>query len=130
MNKRVIKVSKPRTTASRLQKIAQDTLRIGDLGVAVSLPPGEVLDEWLAVKTIEFYKEVSLLYGCLTEFCTGESCPTMSAGQRFEYLWADSTSSKRPLKVPAAKYIGRRTSGSRRLLRCAPCEHQAGLQSD
>lgn len=104
--------SKPSKTSSqsrtsRLQKIAQDTLQIGNLEVAVGLPEGEVLNEWLAVKTIEFYKEISLLFGCLTEFCTQGSCPSMTAGSRFEYLWADSSRLKKPLKVSAAKYIGR-----------------------
>jgi MOB kinase activator 1 len=93
--------------SSRLQKIAQDTLQIGNLNLAVELPEGEILNEWLAVKTIEFYKEISLLFGCLTEFCTEASCPTMTAGNRFEYLWADSTSLKKPMKVPASKYIGK-----------------------
>ena len=92
---------------SRLQKIAQDTLQIGNLELAVGLPEGEILNEWLAIKTIEFYKEISLLFGCLTEFCTESSCPTMTAGNRFEYLWADSTSLKKPMKVSASKYIGK-----------------------
>ena len=91
---------------SRLQKIAQDTLQIGNLGVAVELPRGENLNEWLAVKTIEFFKEISLMFGCLTEFCTRSSCPTMTAGNRYEYLWADNTSIKKPMKVSASEYIG------------------------
>ena len=93
--------------SSRLQKIAKDTLQIGDLGMAVELPQGENLNEWLAVKTIEFFKEISLLFGCLTEFCTKKSCPTMTAGNRYEYLWADNSSVKKPMKVSAAEYIGR-----------------------
>ena len=92
---------------SRLQKIAQSTLQIGDLGLAVELPQGENLNEWLAVKTIEFFKEISLLFGCLTEFCTKFTCPTMTAGSRYEYLWADNTSVKKPMKVSAAEYIGK-----------------------
>jgi MOB kinase activator 1 len=92
---------------SRLQKIAQDTLQIGNMEVAVELPEGEMLNEWLAVKTIEFYKEISLLFGCLTEFCTESTCPSMTAGSRFEYLWADSSCLKKPMKVSAAKYIGK-----------------------
>ena len=47
------------------------------------------MNEWLAVNTIEFYNEINVLYGILTEFCTAESCPTMSAGPKYEYLWAD-----------------------------------------
>lgn len=43
-----------------VKQIAQDTLRIGDMNVAVELPEGEDLNEWLAVNTIEFYNEISL----------------------------------------------------------------------
>ena len=33
---------------------------------AVKLPPGEVLEEWIAVNTVDFYNAVSMLYGgCL-----------------------------------------------------------------
>jgi MOB kinase activator 1 len=41
----------------------------------------------------------------LVEFCTAESCPVMSAGPQYEYLWADGTNVKTPLKVSAAEYI-------------------------
>jgi MOB kinase activator 1 len=41
----------------------------------------------------------------LVEFCTIESCPVMSAGPKYEYLWADGTNVKQPLKVSAAEYI-------------------------
>ena len=81
------------------------TLGSGDMQVAVELPAGEDLNEWLAVNTIEFYNEINVLYGILTEFCTAESCPTMSAGPKYEYLWADGQNVKTPLKVSAAEYI-------------------------
>lgn len=48
----------------------------------VELPNGEDLNEWLAVNTIEFYNEISILYGTLIEFCTPEQCPIMSAGPK------------------------------------------------
>ena len=88
-----------------LKQIAQMTLGSGNMSLAVELPSGEDLNEWLAVNVIEFYNEISILYGTLTEFCTKESCPVMSAGQKFEYLWADGHSVKEPLKVPAPEYI-------------------------
>ena len=65
-----------------LRKIAQMTLGSGNMSLAVELPSGEDLNEWLAVNTIEFYNEISLLYGTLMEFCTQESCPIMSAGPK------------------------------------------------
>jgi MOB kinase activator 1 len=88
-----------------LRQIAKMTLGSGNLELAVELPQGEDLNEWLAVNTIEFYNEINLLYGTLTEFCTPESCPVMSAGPKYEYLWADGQNVKTPLKVSAAEYI-------------------------
>ena len=43
------------------------TLGSGNMSLAVELPSGEELNEWLAVNTIEFYNEISILYGTLTE---------------------------------------------------------------
>lgn len=88
-----------------IKQIANDTLRIGDMNIAVELPEGEELNEWLTVNTIEFFNEISLIYGCLTEFCQKDTCPTMSAGPKYEYLWADGQSVTTPLKVTAAEYI-------------------------
>lgn len=43
------------------------TLGSGNMSLAVELPHGEELNEWLAVNTIEFYNEISILYGTLME---------------------------------------------------------------
>eukprot|EP00826_Nyctotherus_ovalis_P003035 TRINITY_DN10608_c0_g2_i3.p2 TRINITY_DN10608_c0_g2~~TRINITY_DN10608_c0_g2_i3.p2 ORF type:complete len:230 (-),score=65.82 TRINITY_DN10608_c0_g2_i3:158-847(-) len=88
-----------------LIQIAQMTLGSGNMQLAVELPAGEDLNEWLAVNTIDFYNEISILYGVLAEFCTKESCPIMSAGPKYEYLWADGHDIKTPLKVSAGEYI-------------------------
>lgn len=85
-------------------EFSNNTLKIGDMNLAVLLPQGEELDEWLAVNVIEFYNEISLLYGCLTEFCTKESCPKMCAGSKFEYRWAEGNQ-KVPVQVSAPEYI-------------------------
>ena len=88
-----------------LKQIAKMTLGSGNIEIAVELPSGEDLNEWLAVNTIEFYNDINLLYGMLVEFCTKESCPVMSAGPKYEYLWADGSNVKAPLKVSASEYI-------------------------
>jgi MOB kinase activator 1 len=93
------------SSQQHLRKIAYSTLRIGDMSTAVELPRGQNISEWLAVNTIEFFNEISLIFGCLTEFCTPQSCPTMSAGAKYEYLWAESNSGQKPIKVPACQYI-------------------------
>jgi len=71
---------------------------------AVKLPPGEDLDEWLAVNVMEFFNQITLLYGSISEFCTPKSCPVMSAGPKYEYLWADGKDIKKPIKVSAPEY--------------------------
>ena len=88
-----------------MKQIARMTLGSGNMQLAVELPAGEDLNEWLAVNTIEFYNEINVLYGILLEFCTTESCPTMSAGPKYEYLWADGHNVKTPLTVSAGEYI-------------------------
>ncbi len=54
---------------------------------------------------MDFFNEISLLYGTITEFCTPSTCPVMSAGPQYEYLWADGVKVKKPIKVSAPEYV-------------------------
>jgi len=57
---------------------------------------------------VDFFNQVNMLYSTVTEFCSPTACPTMSAGQRYEYLWADPTPNKsrgEPLKMSAPEYV-------------------------
>jgi MOB kinase activator 1 len=82
-----------------LYEYAQATLGAGNIREAVKKPDGEDLNEWLAVNTVDFFNEISLLYGIVTEYCTKEQCPVMSAGPKYEYLWADGKKVKNQLNV-------------------------------
>jgi len=82
-----------------------DMLKDQTLHAAVKLPPGEILQEWLAVNTVDFYNQVNMLYGVLVYRCTTDSCPKMSAGPRFEYLWADGKKIIQAITVSAPEYI-------------------------
>ena len=31
---------------------------------------------------VDFYNQVNLIYGCIADFCTKESCAVMSAGKQ------------------------------------------------
>jgi MOB kinase activator 1 len=93
------------TKRYELHKHAKATLGSGDLRLAVALPEREDLNEWLAVNTVDFFNQINLLYGSITEFCTPKSCPVMSAGPKYEYLWADGVKVKRPIKVSAPEYV-------------------------
>lgn len=63
-----------------------------------SLLAGEDLNEWLAVNTVDFYNAISVLYSTLEDFCTDRTCEIMSAGGKYEYLWADGVKVKRPVR--------------------------------
>ncbi|EOY30278.1 Mob1/phocein family protein [Theobroma cacao] len=69
---------------AQLQKHIDATLGSGNLREAVRLPPGEDINEWLAVNTVDFFNQVNILYGTLTEFCTPNNCPTMTAGPKYD----------------------------------------------
>lgn len=71
----------------------------------VQLPAGEDLNEWLAVNTVDFFNAVSMLYGMLTETCTSDSCPTMCAGPKYEYRWADGKKVHKPIECSAPDYV-------------------------
>jgi len=89
----------------KLSEYAKATLGSGNMKSAVVLPKGEDLNEWLAVNTVDFFNEISLLYGTITEFCTPSTCAVMSAGPQYEYLWADGVKVKKPIKVSAPEYV-------------------------
>jgi MOB kinase activator 1 len=89
----------------QLRQYAEVTLGGGSLRKVVKLPEGEDENEWLAVNMVDFYNQINLLYGAITEFCSPISCPEMKATDEFEYLWQDNENFKRPTKMPAPAYI-------------------------
>lgn len=54
---------------------------------------------------VDFFNQINMLYGTITEFCIEETCPVMSAGPKYEYHWADGQTVKKPIKCSAPKYI-------------------------
>ncbi|RKO84377.1 mob as tumor suppressor, partial [Blyttiomyces helicus] len=93
------------TKRDQLQRYIVKTLGGGNLRAAVELPEETTREEWLAVNTVDFYNQINLLYGCVSEYCTGVACPAMTAGPRYEYLWADGKAVPRPVKCTAPEYI-------------------------
>jgi MOB kinase activator 1 len=83
----------------------ETTLTAGNLREAVKLPEGEDKNEWLAVNTFDFFNQINMLYGTITEFCTDSTCPIMSAGPEFEYRWADGVKVKKPISLSAPEYV-------------------------
>lgn len=52
---------------------------------------------------VDFFNQISMLYGTISEFCTAESCPKMNAGSSQEYYWMDTNNI--PIQCPAPIYI-------------------------
>jgi MOB kinase activator 1 len=77
----------------------------------------------LTIKVVDFYNQINLIYGSITEFCSPASCPEMKATdecvyvkqiknrlehadiERFEYLWQDNERYPRPTKMAAPEYV-------------------------
>ncbi|OBZ91070.1 CBK1 kinase activator protein MOB2 [Choanephora cucurbitarum] len=86
----------------------------GNFKMITELPKYVDINEWLAFNTFEFFNHINLFYGSITNFCTPQSCPTMSAGSGVEYTWSDSTSKK--VRLPASQYIDYMTSSIESML--------------
>lgn len=94
------------TLKFNLHKQANASLNSGiDLKEVVRLPPGEDLNDWVAVHVVDFFNRINLLYGTICEYCTEQTCPTMSGGPKYEYHWQDGNHYKKPTQLPAPQYI-------------------------
>lgn len=82
----------------------QKTLGSKDLWAQVKLPPGASEEEWIAVSTVDFFNELNLLAGALTDICTEQTCPEMCAGP-YKFAWADGDKVKVPTEMPAPRYF-------------------------
>ncbi|CAO3684161.1 unnamed protein product [Umbelopsis ramanniana] len=75
----------------------------GSFKTIVELPKYVDANEWLAFNTFEFFTYINLFYGSIADFCTIQSCPSMSGGPGIEYTWTDAQSKK--MKLPASQYV-------------------------
>ena len=96
----------PGTQRFELHKKAQASLNAGlDLKLAVQLPAGEELNDWVAVHVVDFFNRVNLIYGTISDGCTERSCPIMSGGPKYEYRWQDEHKFRRPTALSAPRYM-------------------------
>jgi hypothetical protein len=96
----------PGTQRFELYKKAQASLKSGlDLRSVVRLPPGETIDDWIAVHVVDFFNRINLIYGTMAEHCNETSCPVMAGGPRYEYRWQDERQYRRPAKLSAPHYM-------------------------
>ncbi|GBG26901.1 MOB kinase activator 1A [Hondaea fermentalgiana] len=104
--KKTLKPVKKHATMKRqtLSKLTQRTLGSGNLALAVQLPEGEDLDEWLAANTVDFFNEISLLYGLVIDDAAQFQEPGSGFPPGFEYRWGE-TNSKKPIRVSSPEYV-------------------------
>eukprot|EP00640_Fibrocapsa_japonica_P006631 CAMPEP_0113936012 /NCGR_PEP_ID=MMETSP1339-20121228/3019_1 /TAXON_ID=94617 /ORGANISM="Fibrocapsa japonica" /LENGTH=181 /DNA_ID=CAMNT_0000938337 /DNA_START=92 /DNA_END=637 /DNA_ORIENTATION=- /assembly_acc=CAM_ASM_000762 len=72
--------------------------------LAVQLPSSASLNEWLCVNTVDFFNEVSLLYGIVMDDTSRFTRPGDGFPAGFEYLWSPGAHSK-PVKCSAPEYV-------------------------
>lgn len=93
--------------SKNLVEYSCQTLGVGNIKGAVRLPAGEDLNEWLAANTVDFFNELSILWGIICDF--HGRVPVAGPGEGFppgfEYLWATSKY-KSAKKCSGPEYIG------------------------
>lgn len=92
---------------SELRAHAESSLGTGALAKAIKLPPGEDINEWLAVAIVDIYNHTNMLYGSITNFCSPQTCPRMIATSEYEYRWQDPLhrNGQPPLPLSAPAYV-------------------------
>lgn len=96
----------PGTQRFELYKKAQASLKSGlDLKTVVQLPPGESINDWIAVHVVDFFNRINLIYGTISDYCTEQSCPVMSGGPKYEYRWQDEHKYRKPTALSAPQYM-------------------------
>lgn len=86
-----VKHHAPGSKREQYSNFTLKTLGSGDITGAVKLPPGEELNEWIAANTVDFYNELSLMWGIICDV----GVPPMEPGEGFppgfQYLRSAST---------------------------------------
>ena len=81
------------------------TLGLGTMSSAVKCPDGRNQNDWISMHAVEFYNQLTMYYSIIEKSCTKESCPHMTAGPGYKYLWKDDSIYKTPTDMPAKEYI-------------------------
>ncbi|KAH9983316.1 Mob1/phocein [Russula compacta] len=75
----------------------------GNFKTIVMLPKYVDIMEWVAVNIFDFFQNLNMFYGVISECCTQQSCPTMSAGPTLNYTWINQD--RKSVQLPAPTYI-------------------------
>lgn len=89
-----------------LSKHTKRTLGSGNLREAVVLPPNEDKNEWIAANTVDFFNELSLLYGLVSEEAMHTfTSPGEGFPPGFEYRWQAPGTDAKPIKCSSPEYV-------------------------
>jgi len=105
-NQMTLRPVKKHATAKRstLSAYTKATLGSGNLSSAVKVPIDEDKMEWLAANTVDFFNEVSLLYGLVLDDADRYKKPGEGFPPGFEYRWA-SAKGKKPQRCSSPEYV-------------------------
>jgi len=81
-----------------VSKVTKDNIQ-----ETVPAPMGVDINEWLATNTLSFFSHISLIYDSLNEFCTPNTCTTVSTGAPMNFTWVDDRGKK--VRLSAPQYI-------------------------
>lgn len=96
-------VPQPRPPLYLCSPFVEAALVKGNFKTIVMLPKYVDIMEWVAVNIFDFYTNLNEFYGSITECCTQQACPTMSAGQALSYTWINQD--RKSVHLPAPTYI-------------------------
>lgn len=71
--------------------------------MSVALPPNVKTKAWIAVNIYLYYNKANEFLGYIKQQC---NCPSMTIARKYEYLWADGSTVKTPINLPAIDYAG------------------------
>eukprot|EP01087_Luapelamoeba_hula_P002254 TRINITY_DN1194_c1_g1_i2.p1 TRINITY_DN1194_c1_g1~~TRINITY_DN1194_c1_g1_i2.p1 ORF type:complete len:362 (-),score=64.37 TRINITY_DN1194_c1_g1_i2:49-1134(-) len=96
------------------------------------IPMGMSKAEWLRINTEGVFLFFHTLYeGLLRHKCTTETCPDMSAGPQYQFLWAEGPYRESPAVLPAKQYIDLLVKWAKeRIAPFGPYDAQAPVSKD
>ena len=62
-------------------------------------------NKWVATHVLDFFNEISVIYGTISNKCNETDCSCMSAGPKYTYKWADGNVVTTPIRLPAKEYV-------------------------
>lgn len=71
----------------------------------MTLPDNEEVNEWLAANTVDFFNEISLLYGLVADDAQRFTKPGEGFPPGFEYRWADGVNIVKPMRCSSPEYV-------------------------